>query len=303
MSDSVSIPLYKYVPMGTLEKILEGTIRFTQPSAFNDPFELLPEVIVPNDAQERRLNVAFDLLAHRCSVNESVDETIPDGCTSSDPMSRDIVQQLNRSVGILCLSRVRDSLPMWAHYADQYAGAVVEFDGSHEAFTGHHDVEYRKARPRWHIDRYLTDKPIPLAELSTKSNDWAYEKEVRLARPLAECEERGKDARGFPICVAALPASAIKCVIMGERMPVEQQRNIFQRVKNTHISLALAAISHAGYEFREERIKFNVPVSKMMPMVSPRTAHIFADAGGAFGELSRWMRDNHPLSRVVNRPV
>jgi hypothetical protein len=90
---------------------------------------------------------------------------------------------------------------------------------------------------------------------------------------------------------------------MGERMPVEEQRNVFQRVKDTHISLSLAAVSHAGYEFREERIKFNVPLSQMMPMVSPRTAHIFSEAGGTFGELSRWMRDRHPLSRVVNRPV
>lgn len=303
MSQTNLTPLYKYVPIKTLGKILEGTVRFTQPSAFNDPFELLPEVIVPNNTPERRINVAFDLLAPRAATPEGIADTIPEGCTSSDPMSRDIVQQLNRSVGILCLSRVRDSLPMWAHYADQYAGAVVEFDGSHEALAQHFDVEYRKTRPRWHIDRYLTDKPIPLSELCAKSCDWAYEKEVRLARPLTNCEERGADARGFPICVGALPASAIKCVIMGERMPVEEQRNVFRRVMDTHISLSLAAVSHAGYEFREERIKYNVPLSQMMPMVSPRTAHIFADAGGAFGELSRWMRDSHPLSRVVNRPV
>ncbi len=303
MPQTDTTPLYKYVPITTLEKILEGTIRFTQPSAFNDPFELLPEVIVPNDAPERPINVSFDLSAPRAATTEDIADTIPDGCTSSDPMSRDIVQQLNRSVGILCLSRVRDSLPMWAHYADQYAGAVIEFDGSYESFSGYYDVEYRKTRPRWHIDRYLTGKPIPLAELCAKSCDWAYEKEVRLARPLAECEERGTDTRGFPICVGPLPASAIKSVIMGERMPVEKQRNVFQRVKDTHISLSLAAVSYAGYEFREERIKFNVPVSKMMPMVSPRTAHIFSDAGGAFGEFARWMRDNHPLSRVVNRPV
>jgi hypothetical protein len=90
---------------------------------------------------------------------------------------------------------------------------------------------------------------------------------------------------------------------MGERMRVEDQRRIFQRVKDTHIALSLAAVGHAGYEFREERIKFNVPVSRMMPMVSPRTAHIFSEAGGNFGEFARWMRDKHPLSRAVDRPV
>jgi len=36
-----SSPLY--VGIAGLRRILEGPIRFTQPSAFNDPFELLPE--------------------------------------------------------------------------------------------------------------------------------------------------------------------------------------------------------------------------------------------------------------------
>lgn len=31
---------------------------------------------------------------------------------------------------------------MWSHYADQYAGAVVEFDGPYEFFDGQIDVEY-----------------------------------------------------------------------------------------------------------------------------------------------------------------
>src|ERR1700726_2197468 len=49
----VSAPLYKYVNIEVLKRILNGSIRFTQPSAFNDPFELLPAVVVPNDAVER----------------------------------------------------------------------------------------------------------------------------------------------------------------------------------------------------------------------------------------------------------
>jgi hypothetical protein len=303
MPETSSMPLYKYVPTETLKNILEGTIRFTQPSAFNDPFELLPEVIIPEGEPERRINVSFDVMAPRAARSDNAVESIPDGCTSSDLMSRDIVQQLNQSVGILCLSRARDSLPMWAHYGDQYTGAVVEFDSTHEAFAGYFDVEYRSTRPRWHLRRYTTGEPIALAELCVKSCHWEYEKEVRLARPLAECDQRGTDGRNFPVYVRQLPLLAIKSVILGERMPVDEQRDIFGRVMNTHIALFLAAVSHAGYEFREERIKFGVPVSQMRPMVSPRTAHIFSDAGGQFGELARWMRDHHPLSKVVNRPV
>src|ERR1700738_339215 len=143
--------LYKYVSIAGLRRILDGTVRFTQPSAFNDPFELLPEIITPIGAEERQISLSFDIGSGRELLPADALEPIPDGCGCSDAMSRDIVQQLNQHIGILSLSRVKDSLLMWSHYADQYAGAVVEFDSSHEFFAGQIDVEYRSTRPRRHV--------------------------------------------------------------------------------------------------------------------------------------------------------
>jgi hypothetical protein len=100
-----SSALYKYVGIDGLRRIWDGSIRFTQPSAFNDPFELLPEIIVPNDAPERQISVSFDTLAARQATPDTELETIPEGHRSNDAMSRDIVQQLNQLVGILSLSR------------------------------------------------------------------------------------------------------------------------------------------------------------------------------------------------------
>jgi hypothetical protein len=51
---AASTPLYKYVDIAVLKRILQGSVRFTQPSAFNDPFELLPEVVVPSDAGAKK---------------------------------------------------------------------------------------------------------------------------------------------------------------------------------------------------------------------------------------------------------
>jgi len=65
----------------------------------------------------------------------------------------------------------------------------------------------------------------------------------------------------------------------------------------------LAAIDDAGYAFRRERIKFNVPVSEVGPMMSPRTAHIFSDLATQGGEFARWMIEHHPLSKIVNKTV
>ena len=65
VTGAASTPLYKYVDIAGLKRILQGSIRFTQPSAFNDPFELLPEVVVPNDAGEKQLSFSFDVRAKR----------------------------------------------------------------------------------------------------------------------------------------------------------------------------------------------------------------------------------------------
>lgn len=296
--------LYKYVSLEGLSHILrESTIRFTQPSAFNDPFELLPEIIVPTGTPERKIQLQFDISSTRpISEAEEVVES-PDGSGSSDAMSREIVQLLNKEIGILCLSRVRDSLLMWSHYCDQYTGAVIGFDSAHEFLANQIDVEYRSTRPRRHVQTYLAGRPVSLAELCAKSKQWDYEQEVRVVRRLADCKPAGTDPRGFPVFVQVIPREAIKIVIMGERTPLQDQRAIYAGLMETSIALSLLAVDHQGFAFREERIKFNVPRSKMMPMISPRTAHIFAEMSGTFGELARALIEKHPMSKVVNLPT
>lgn len=296
--------LYKYVTLVGLSHILrEGTIRFTQPSAFNDPFELLPEIIVPTGTPDGEIQLRFDISSTRpIPEAEEVAES-PDGSGSSDAISREIVQLLNKQIGILCLSRMRDSLLMWSHYCDQYAGAVVGFDSTHEFLANQIAVEYRTTRPRRHVQTYLAGKPVFLAELCAKSKQWAYEQEVRVVRRLADCKPAGTDARGFPVFVQRVPREAIKIVIMGERTPLQDQRAIYAGIMETPIALSLLAVDHQGFAFREERIKFNVPHSKMMPMISPRTAHIFAEMPGTFGELARALIEKHPMSKVVNLPT
>ncbi|MEW6438807.1 MAG: DUF2971 domain-containing protein [Pseudomonadota bacterium] len=301
---AVATPLYKYVDIAGLKRILQGDVRFTQPSAFNDPFELLPEIVVPNDADEQQLNVSFDVVAQRRHQPPGTLSEVPKGCQASDAMSRDIVQQLNGLIGILCLSRIDDSLLMWSHYADQYAGVVVEFDGSHEFFHGQIDVEYRPMRPMRDVAAYRSARdPIPVAELCAKSEQWSYEQEVRIIRCLADCEKRQTDPRGFPVYTQRLPLECIKSVTLGERTPVADQRAIYDAVKDTQISLSLAAIDHRGYAFRRELIKMAAPVSTVNPWLSPRTAHIFSHLETPFGEVARYLIAKHPMSKTVNKPV
>lgn len=293
--------LHKYVSIDTLKKIVGGSIRMTQPGAFNDPFELLPEIVTRPGQSEGTISFSFDILAPRRERSLEAVVQLTDGQVVSDNASRHILDELNQLIGILCLSRSPNSILMWSHYADQYQGAVVSFNADHEFFAGQIPVEYVEERPKKHLGAYQ-DSPVPFAELCAKSLEWQYEHEVRIARTLQSCNKTtGIDPRGFPVFTRDIPQEAIVTVALGERTPVAQQREIYQLLRNTSIGLTLSAVANNGYGFRQEVVMY--PGKLRNPTVSPRTAHIFSDTESPLGEMARWMIANHPASGVVNKTV
>ncbi|MGN4964742.1 DUF2971 domain-containing protein [Aeromonas dhakensis] len=291
--------LYKYVSFPNLKHLLEGTVRFTQPKAFNDPFELLPEIYLTEGIGDFSINVTAPKREREPAKLDDLFES--EYC--NDIAARDILSILNDLVGILCLSRNSSSLLMWSHYADEYKGAVVEFDEEHEFFTGLFPVIYKANRPK--IDFHLLKDEsghVRLSELCYKSMEWDYENEVRVARKLNDCRLNGT-FNGFDVHIMDIPLECIKNITMGERMLLENQSYVFGKIKNTSISLGLAAISNWGYTFRTELVKFGRPVSEIPPVISPRTAHIFKDLKGEFGEVARWMIENHPMANMVNKTL
>ena len=294
------MPLYKYMTFNNLKRVLDGTIRFTQPGAFNDPFEMVPELHVPESfGADKHIHPTFSVLAPRRTpaVQELENDFVSDQC--SDRNSRSIRTSLDHVIGILCLSQNPSSLLMWSYYAEGYAGAVVEFEQSHEFFRGNFLVEYRERRPKKDISYYLSsEEPIPIAELCVKPKVWEHEQEVRVVRNLSDCRPTGDiDLYGYPIYVMDIPPECIKSVTLGERMTVDNQRNIWEIVKDTDTSLYLDAISNWGYEFRKEPIKLR---GIKNPIISPRTAHLFSEQNGTIGDLARWQLKSNKLAPIVN---
>ena len=182
--------------------------------------------------------------------------------------------KLDESIGILCLSKNGASLPMWAHYADSYSGAIVEFKESHELFRGAIDVEYCTHRPKLDLGSYNNpvNEPVPIAELCVKSKEWEYEKEIRIVRALFDCRRIQGHDQAHPIYVQELPADCIVSVVLGERTTIDDQREIFSLLEGGHIRLYLEAVSNWGYDFRREPIWRGPDLG---PLISPRTAPIF----------------------------
>jgi len=218
-------------------------------------------------------------------------------------LSRDLVSSLNETIGILCLSKSNESLLMWSHYAEDYSGGIIEFDENHEFFEGQIGVEYKGYRPIKDITTYISNKqPIPIAELCVKSEQWEHEKEIRVIRSLSNCKKIKSNTK-YPVYTMPFPLECIKSVTLGERSSVDKQKEIWDLVKSTQIEMSLACISNWGFDFRYDKIKLQNPYPQMMPILSPRTAHIFKGMPGPLGEAAQWAIDKHPMSKHVNKTL
>lgn len=291
--------IYKYVTADALGFILDGSMRFTQPGGFNDPFELALEVYTPPTIEAGERTFSFDVLSQEKLIDSYLLDSNFKDENCNDVFSRELISNLNNHIGILCLSKNHDSHLMWAHYADEYSGAVVEFDDEHEYFQGLTEVKYSKNRPIIHIDYFTQNERIPVADLCIKPDVWSYEREWRLIRSLDGCKKNKTKRKQWDIYTNEIPLEAIKSVVLGERCSLEIAKKTYHKLKNTNIALSIAAIANWKYEFRYELVKLNEPIGSSSPIISPLTAEMFANEKGSLGEIARWTLKNHPMRHIA----
>jgi len=219
--------LYKYVTLDRLDILRNGMLRFTQPEVFNDPFELS----VTFGSVHRSGGNDLEKAARRSSGNLGqilsmmLDETL-----------RITAQGVNRywsgRVGVLSLAERPDNLLMWAHYAADHRGFVIEFDADHDFF---HRQESEDDRFR-HLRRvaYSNERPSVAMEeynaidaLLAKSLDWEYELEWRMILPLSTSDRR-IDGGDTPVHLFALPPECVCGVILGCRTTASQRWEMAQ---------------------------------------------------------------------------
>ena len=246
--------LYKYLTPARLDVIERCMIRFTQPAAFNDPFEFRPciesaisqahfrEYVEQNfdEILKRELNeypILSSLLPYESTVEllRPLKSRIPELFQLLQPkylpsISSAIDSAFNKNVGVLCLSEVRDSLLMWGHYTENHEGFLIGFDQGHPFFSIRRgpDDEFGFLRQV----KYCRDRPsVTLADTTgtewfeTKSEEWAYEREWRMMRVLHDAECR-LDAAPYPICLFSFPIDAVAEIIIGLRSSRELRNRL-----------------------------------------------------------------------------
>lgn len=157
---------------------------------------------------------------------------------------------------VLSLTETPDNLLMWSHYSGQHTGIVIEFDEAHQIFnemTSPTDI-YR------HLRKVIYSEIRPISEaveeyssadfMLTKSIEWAYEKEWRIAKPAKEAQKT-IPALPYDICLFDMPASAIKRVILGARVNPEDRDSIKNTLRTTphlrHIRLQQASLDERRF--------------------------------------------------------
>jgi hypothetical protein len=254
--------LYKYFAPQRIDVLTHRRIRYTQPGAFNDPFEVKPYVakfaddaaaertvdqILPEEIRkayeqlpaEIRAVIPYEaFLKIATQGRESLRGQFGVMLSQYTPMLRRVMEEkFNELLGILSLTEKPDNLLMWSHYAASHAGFVIGFNSSHDYFDQRKSpsdefrhlrkVEYRAVRPN-----------APLSELDgidvflVKSTEWEYEQEWRIMRPLSDAADTIPD-EPFPICLFEFSPAAVTDVILGARMRDTDRSTIRDALKSS----------------------------------------------------------------------
>ena len=147
--------IFKYVNSERIDILERLLIRFTQPSCFNDPFEMristgghTPEKLeAAQESVNQRMYRQFVLAGGKISYDEfrkiqnahnqkAMDRLKFDASYQKQAAIEYAFKKWDAAVGILSLSAAEKNLLMWAHYADSHRGMLIEFNPQHSFFNG-----------------------------------------------------------------------------------------------------------------------------------------------------------------------
>lgn len=270
--------LYKYLSSSLIKVIQNAQIRYTQFAEFNDPFEMKPNInkIVTDEYMEclireklkddkERLSLIKEKLGlNQKDVCDKLFSEMKDLTPTFIPMIKNQMEKtFNEKIGVLCLTESKDSLLMWAHYADRHTGYVIGFDCKDKWFNCRisknddlrdlRKVEYIENRPTLTLHD-MDSKDI----FFCKSKEWAYEKEWRIIKPL-DAANYIEPRNPYPICLFSFPREIIKEIILGCMISNENKSNILKILRENKeykdVIVYQSELDKESYKLNFKRIK------------------------------------------------
>ena len=240
---------YKYVPYGDGARaiIRDATIKFSSPTGLNDPFDCAPRYTVSNlHDLFRKFPKAFHGTklspGQRILYKRRMEILL--GNTFAVPTV--FQKSINQRASICSMTSNPVNPLMWAHYAQNHTGVVLEFSNNTPSDTNNLDliishlmsfhVEYEKTRPS--ID--LCEQNI-VHDLLVKSSEWGYEDEIR-------CLNVGASAG-----IYGYERQLLSSVILGARIGDHEDdiRRLVEETNleyGTNVAVYKAALSESEYK-------------------------------------------------------
>ncbi len=208
--------LYKYSSEKGIDRFLKARqLHFSEPAAFNDPFDTALDLGTREDELSAALRgglnprslfapghpaldgIAQSQLEHASNLLDELFTEQTGLLQGIKKAHRDRLERVLNAVGILCLSNTSHGLLLWAHYAAGHAGLCFGFRGLHHRLKGlrFYRVDYERdfvplvLSPELLRNPKLAGaallRPALRRTIATKSIEWAYEREWRAVVPEA----------------------------------------------------------------------------------------------------------------------
>jgi hypothetical protein len=267
-SNNKDMLVYKYTSSDAGKLIIENnSLRFSQIEVLNDPFELQPSFdlykksikgFVRNGFESRAVDFNSMTFIEQESWIQKVAKP------SIDALTENLKEFL-----VLSLTKKRENLLMWSHYANSHRGLVIGFDYDNPFFNGikpnvsiAYEVKYSKKRPAFFDYNRIRVRDAPKEEiinlLLTKSLWWEYEEEIRMfAHPSAATNVK-KNENGLDIYLFDFPKECLKQIIFGSLMKSDEKREIAEITNSLYpnIELLEAIPSETEFALRFKPYKF-----------------------------------------------
>lgn len=239
--DNEKIDILKYI-------FEDKTLWFSNPLNFNDSFELKPNIKqLVNDEK----HPVVDMVSSHFNAMKQAHK-----------FHYEAVYNILNNIGILSLSGNKDNLAMWAHYADNHKGLVLEFKKNHWFFNDLKLPEYAKVLHQLEKVTYIpkenrksinSDEYFSKETFLTKSKDWKYEDEYRIS-VYAETNDQYLDG----ICVK-FPNDLLTGVYLGNRVEDETKDYILKLLNKDewrHLSIFQMEIDEVAYKLIPKKMSY-----------------------------------------------
>jgi hypothetical protein len=243
------------------KKLLEGEIYLSSPLDFNDPFDCNIQIAYDNLQNNPQMQLEYftsyvnrskPLLKPKQKLIE-VQRLIAEGRYNDNEWIQQHEQKTRlmygNIYGVYCLSKTKQNILLWSHYANSHKGFCVGFNPKQFFFEclnsemGGRDVVYSSDYPV--IDPRENVLQQLYRTIYTKSIDWKYEEEYRLRKINAARQS------------IQVSMDCINEINLGCEMPDEHKKEIldFVAYKLPNVKIFQAKILRKKFEITFEQIK------------------------------------------------